>query len=62
MNDYYTMVSMMVELIVLLCFDPEVNSVKSSMVEQYEIVQVASPNDNEECFYTKVYETITLAP
>ena len=53
---------MMVELIILLCFDPEVNSVKSSMVEQYEIVQVASPNDNEECFYTKVYETITLAP
>ena len=45
----------MVELLmVLLCYNPEINSVKQHYIEENKIAFVTTNNPKEKCFYTEV--------
>ena len=59
MKGYYTKASMIVEtLIVLLCFNPEVNSIKQHYIDENIVVEVISGKPDEKCYYTKIFEGV----
>tara|TARA_R110002012_G_scaffold276479_1_gene463451 strand:+ start:3180 stop:3362 length:183 start_codon:yes stop_codon:yes gene_type:complete len=45
----------MVELfVVLICYNPEINSLKQEFLEENKIAVVATHNPEEVCFYTEL--------
>jgi len=46
-------------LIILLCFDPEINSLKQKYIDEGIVVEVATPAEDEKCYYTEVSRPIS---
>jgi len=40
--------------VVLLCFNPEVNSIKQHFIDENVVVEVISGKQDEKCYYTEV--------